>query len=90
MQLAFSREKQEKVYVQHLIAQPKNAKKLWDLLANKGAHIYVCGGTTMGQDVHKAIAGVVEKEGKRSKNDAVDYVKDLQTKGKYVQELWSA
>jgi len=90
LQLAFSREKSEKVYVQHLLAQAENAKKLWELVADKGAHIYVCGGTSMGLDVHKAIAGVVEKEGKMDSKAATDYVKALQANGKYVQELWAA
>jgi NADPH-ferrihemoprotein reductase len=90
LQLAFSREKAEKVYVQHLLAQGGNATKLWELVAEKGAHIYVCGGTSMGLDVHKAISGVVEKEGKMSSKAATEYVKALQAKGRYVQELWAA
>ena len=90
LQLAFSRERREKVYVQHLLVQAGNAKKLWGLVADKGAHIYVCGGTSMGLDVHKAIAGVVEKEGKMDSKAATEYVKALQAKGRYVQELWAA
>lgn len=90
LQLAFSREKAQKVYVQHLIQAPKMAKRLWALLAEQGAHVYVCGGTTMGQDVHKAFAAVCEKEGKRSAQAAADFVKGLQQQGRYVQELWSA
>lgn len=90
LQLAFSREKAAKVYVQHLIVQKGNAKKLWELISEKGAHIYVCGGTTMGQDVHKAIVEVVETVGKKDKMRATEYVKALQSQGRYVQELWSA
>ncbi len=90
LQLAFSREKAQKVYVQHLITQPKMAARLWQLLSARGAHVYVCGGTTMGQDVHKAFAAVVEKEGKQSAQAAADFVKGLQQQGRYVQELWSA
>ena len=90
LQLAFSREKAQKVYVQHLIQAPKMAKRLWALLAERGAHVYVCGGTTMGQDVLKAFAAVCEKEGKKSAQAAVDFVKGLQQQGRYVQELWSA
>lgn len=90
LQLAFSREKSDKVYVQHLIQQPKTARRLWELLAGKGAHVYVCGGTTMGQDVHKAFVAVAQKEGKKGAQAAADFVKGLQQQGRYVQELWSA
>ena len=41
-------------YVQHLIAQPENAKKLIEDL-EAGGHVYVCGGTDMGRDVMKAV-----------------------------------
>lgn len=38
---AFSREQEEKVYVQHIIA--KQGESLWKLLAEDGAYVYVCG-----------------------------------------------
>lgn len=90
LQLAFSREKKEKVYVQHLLVQSANASKLWALMSKKSGHIYVCGGTSMGLDVHKAIVSVVERAGKLNETAATDYVKELQAQGRYVQELWAA
>ena len=33
-------------FVVHLMIESK--ERLWDLISNKGAHVYVCGGTNMG------------------------------------------
>jgi NADPH-ferrihemoprotein reductase len=55
--LAFSREQGHKVYVQHMMTScPEVVHLLADLVLNKGAHIYVCGGTRMGQDILQTFA----------------------------------
>lgn len=90
LQLAFSREGLEKVYVQHLITKPETAKSLWAMLNQKGAHIYVCGGTKMGHDVLTAFGNVAKSVGKLDDKAATEYIKTLQNQGRYVQELWSA
>lgn len=59
-----------------------------------GGHVYVCGGTRMGMDVMEAIVGVAmsqcQQEGTMmTKEQAVEFVKELKSKGRYVQELWS-
>ncbi|OQR90495.1 NADPH-cytochrome P450 reductase [Achlya hypogyna] len=84
---AFSRDTAQKVYVQHLIAN--EGAYVWDLL-RQGAHIYVCGATAMGADVHRAIVTVVQKHGGQSAEAAAAYVQDLQHKSSYIQELWSS
>ncbi len=93
LHLAFSRENpKKKVYVQHLMTERANAEVLWKLVNNQGAHVYVCGGTSMGTDVAKALVEVVKKFGGRDlgKAGAADqYVAKLKESGRYVQELWS-
>ncbi|KAF0685521.1 Aste57867_22613 [Aphanomyces stellatus] len=86
LHVAFSRDTAQKVYVQHLIKQQGEA--LWALLA-AGAHIYVCGATLMGTDVHKSFVELVQVHGNERVDDAVRYVQDLQKKGRYIQELWT-
>ena len=93
--MSFYVEKQnpkKKVYVQHLMTERANAEVLWKLVNNQGAHVYVCGGTSMGTDVAKALVEVVKKFGGRDlgKAGAADqYVAKLKESGRYVQELWS-
>ena len=87
LHLAFSREQQEKVYVQNLLAQ--NAKDTWKLIHQDGGHIYVCGGVKMGNDVMDALKKIVSDEGSMSMDSAKDYLSKLSTEGRYVQELWA-
>jgi len=58
---AFSREQQNKVYVQHLLSSDANGA---DLAADldAGAYIFVCGATKMGSDVMDTITSVLEKK----------------------------
>jgi len=92
LQLAFSRDQEEKIYVQHLIKYPENALSLINDL-HAGGYIYICGGTRMGMDVFEAIVSVLmeqqQEQGGMTKEQAIEYIKDLKSKGRYIQELWS-
>mmetsp|Transcript_17383 Transcript_17383/g.32974 ORF Transcript_17383/g.32974 Transcript_17383/m.32974 type:complete len:700 (-) Transcript_17383:1996-4095(-) len=87
MQLAFSREQSEKVYVQHLLA--KNSADTWKLIDEEGAYIYVCGGVKMGQDVSEALRKIIADQGSRSSVDAKTYLDRMASSGRYIQELWA-
>lgn len=89
LHLAFSREMNKKVYVQHVMARPENAQETWRLVNDEAAHIYVCGGTSMGSDVGKVLLDIVESSGSMSSRDATKYVDNLKTSGRYIQELWA-
>jgi sulfite reductase alpha subunit-like flavoprotein len=43
----------------------------------------------MARDVQDILIDICAKEGKLEKNQAVDYVKDLLQKARYVQDVWS-
>jgi NADPH-ferrihemoprotein reductase len=58
LRLAFSREGDEKFYVQHLMRRTENAKEIARLL-DAGAHIFVCGGTDMGAAVAESFASIL-------------------------------
>ena len=85
--VAFSREQQKKVYVQHLLS--RNAKETWGLIDKESASIYVCGGVKMGHDVTEALKEIVSTHGQMSFSDAKDYLAKLASDGRFVQELWT-
>jgi len=85
--LAFSREKNDKVYVQHLLKE--NAENTWKLINDENASVYVCGGTKMGQDVVQTLKAIFRDIGKKSEDEAHSYLKKLEEQKRLVQELWS-
>jgi len=85
--VAFSREQEDKVYVQNLLAE--NAKETWKLINDLGAYVYVCGGVKMGNDVSVALRVIVSEMGGMNLDDAKKYVDKMTHKGRYVQELWA-
>ncbi|RQM14350.1 hypothetical protein DD237_005873 [Peronospora effusa] len=87
LHLAFSREQEEKLYVQHLLVQ--NGQATWELICDNNAHIYVCGATSMGNDVNKVLHEIIEKFGGQSKDEAQATLKKLQDDQRYIQELWA-
>ncbi|XP_016360983.1 NADPH--cytochrome P450 reductase-like [Sinocyclocheilus anshuiensis] len=88
LNVAFSRDQAEKVYVQHLLK--KNKEAVWRLVHSDNAHIYICGDArNMARDVQNAFYEIAEELGGLSRSQAVDYVKKLMTKGRYSQDVWS-
>ena len=89
LRVAFSRaqaSKVSKVYVQHRVRE--DGAKLWGMLQRQG-HVYICGGTSMGRDVVRALQEAIAVHGQMSDGAAAAYVKDMQAHGRLVQELWS-
>ncbi|KAI4878818.1 hypothetical protein NFI96_033302 [Prochilodus magdalenae] len=88
LHVAFSRDQEHKVYVQHLLKQ--NKEHLWKLIHSNNAHIYVCGEARhMARDVHAAFHEIAEEVGGMEHAQAVDYFQRLTTKGRYSQDVWS-
>ena len=87
LRVAFSREQAKKVYVQDLLKA--DGSEVWKLLANEGAHLYVCGGTAMGRDVLSCVQEMACTHGGMSASASADFVKHLTQRGRLVQELWS-
>ncbi|XP_059370960.1 NADPH--cytochrome P450 reductase-like isoform X2 [Carassius carassius] len=88
LNVAFSRDQAEKVYVQHLLKRNKEA--VWRLVHTDNAHIYICGDArNMARDVQNAFYEIAEELGGLSRAQAVDYIKKLMTKGRYSQDVWS-
>ncbi|MGD8118382.1 assimilatory sulfite reductase (NADPH) flavoprotein subunit [Vibrio sp. Hep-1b-8] len=86
LDVAFSRDQVEKVYVQHRILE--NAEQVWQWIQD-GAYIYVCGDATrMAKDVHEALVIVAEQQGKMSRDDAEEFINDLRKAKRYQRDVY--
>jgi NADPH-ferrihemoprotein reductase len=86
LQLACSREQMHKIYVQHLLV--KHSEHIWRLL-QRGAHIYVCGGTSMGSEVDHVLRAIVLRHQDEGNALSVDeFFTELKKSGRYVQEAF--
>jgi sulfite reductase (NADPH) flavoprotein alpha-component len=86
LDLAFSRDQAEKVYVQHKMRA--SADELWKWL-EEGAHVYVCGDARrMALDVDFALREIVADKGRMSPDAAKDYVKGLSQAGRYQRDVY--
>lgn len=86
LDLAFSRDTEEKVYVQHRIAQQSELFYQW---LQDGAAIYVCGDEKhMAKDVHDTIRSVIEQEGDMSEADAEVYLTQMKQEKRYQRDVY--
>lgn len=84
--VAFSRDQAEKVYVQHRMRE--NARELYAWL-EEGASFYVCGdGEGMAHDVHQALLDIVREQGGLSDDQSLDYVRRLQKEKRYQKDVY--
>ena len=84
--LAFSRDQEQKVYVQHKLLQ--KSKEVFDWIQN-GAYFYVCGDkNSMAKDVEQALVQIAMKEGGFSTEKALDCVKDLKKQRRYLEDVY--
>ncbi|MES2440606.1 MAG: assimilatory sulfite reductase (NADPH) flavoprotein subunit [Verrucomicrobiota bacterium] len=86
LDVAFSRDQPEKVYVQDRMIQ--QAAELYKWL-EEGAHFYVCGDANrMAHDVHEALISVVEFQAGISREAAEAYVEDLKKTKRYQRDVY--
>ena len=84
--LAWSRDGDEKIYVQNRMRD--DGRDLWVWL-ERGAHIYVCGDALrMAKDVERALIDVVAEHGKGSPEDAARYVAELKKNDRYQVDVY--
>ena len=84
--LAFSRDQAEKIYVQDRLKQRGEAVFAW---LEKGAHFYVCGDANrMAKDVHQALLDIVQTHGGKSEEDAEQYLKALRSENRYQKDVY--
>ena len=86
MDVAFSRDTDEKVYVQHKIAE--NSEELYQWI-EEGAVIYVCGDEKhMAVDVHETLLSLIEKEGNKNREEADAFLTTLQQENRYQRDVY--
>lgn len=86
MDVAFSRDQADKIYVQHRMLECANELYAW---LEQGAHVYVCGdAAAMAPDVHAALVEVAARAGGLDAEAAEDYVKRLRRDGRYRRDVY--
>lgn len=86
MDVAFSRDTDEKVYVQHRMRQ--HSKELYQWLQD-GAVVYICGDEkNMAHDVHNTLLDIIETEGGMSRKEAEDYLSSMQQQKRYQRDVY--
>ena len=85
MDVAFSRDQPEKVYVQHKML--KRSAELYEWL-EKGAVVYVCGDKGMAKDVEATLLQIIEKEGNKTEEEAKEYLEKLRSEKRYQRDVY--
>ncbi|MCG6350440.1 assimilatory sulfite reductase (NADPH) flavoprotein subunit [Vibrio fluvialis] len=86
LDVAFSRDQHEKVYVQHRVLE--QAEQVWQWLQD-GAYVYICGDATrMAKDVHEALIVVAQQQGGLSREKAEEYFNELRKAKRYQRDVY--
>jgi sulfite reductase (NADPH) flavoprotein alpha-component len=86
MDVAFSRDQDEKIYVQHRLLEHSRDIHAW---LEEGASLYLCGDASrMAPDVHAALVGIIGKEGRQSHEQAEAYLRRLQQEKRYQRDVY--
>ncbi|MEG0925444.1 diflavin oxidoreductase [Chryseobacterium sp.] len=86
LDLAFSRDTAEKVYVQHKLEQKAQEVFYW---LEGGASVYVCGAREpMSKDVEDTLLNIIQHQGERSKEEAIHYLEEMELSGRYAKDVY--
>jgi sulfite reductase (NADPH) flavoprotein alpha-component len=86
MDLAWSRDQGDKIYVQNLML--KQGAELWKWL-EEGAAFYVCGDASrMAKDVDAALLSIAREHGKLSDEAATAYISQLKKDKRYLRDVY--
>jgi len=86
MDVAFSRDQVEKVYVQDRLKEQSQDVFAW---LERGAHLYICGDANrMAKDVHQTLIEIISEQGQLSLDQAEQYLKDLRSNKRYQKDVY--
>ena len=84
--VAFSRDQEQKIYVQDRLRQ--NAAQVWQWL-EKGASFYVCGDmSSMAKEVELALLQIIEQQGNNTQTQAKNYLNQLKKQARYQRDVY--
>lgn len=84
--LAFSRDTDRKVYVQHRMLAKSNEVYRW---LEEGAVVYVCGDEKqMAKDVHETLKTILMNEGNLKEDEANEYLASMQKEKRYQRDVY--
>ena len=86
LDVAFSRDQAEKIYVQDRLQE--NAAEVYQWL-EQGAHLYICGDANrMAKDVHQTLIDIVVEQGAKTVEQAENYLKNLRINKRYQKDVY--
>lgn len=86
LDLAFSRDQEHKVYVQHKMLE--NGQEFYNWL-EEGAYLYVCGDANrMAKDVENTLLTIIQEFGKKDPQEAKDYIKQMRKQKRYQRDVY--
>jgi sulfite reductase (NADPH) flavoprotein alpha-component len=86
LDLAFSRDQDEKIYVQHRMLE--NARELYQWVDN-GAYVFISGTKDpMSKEVENTLAQIISEQGNRSADDAKKYIEQLKKEGRFEKDVY--
>ena len=86
LDLAFSRDQKEKIYVQHRMREKGKELYAW---IDGGAAVYVCGDAKrMAPDVHKALVELAMVHGGKTRDSADAWVEELRQQQRYLTDVY--
>lgn len=86
LDVAFSRDQAQKVYVQDKLRL--KAQEIWTWL-QQGAYLYICGdGNKMAKDVHQALLDIAQQQGGLDTEAAEQYFDDLRQAKRYQKDVY--
>ena len=86
MDVAFSRDQAQKIYVQDRLKEQASDVFSW---LERGAHLYICGDANrMAKDVHQTLNEIIQEHGKLSAEQAEDYLKSLRSNKRYQKDVY--
>ena len=86
LDLAFSRDQEQKIYVQHRMLE--KAKELYQWI-DSGALLFISGTKDpMSKDVENTLLQIIEEQGKKSKEEAKQYIEQLKKEGRFEKDVY--